>query len=628
MDPHLLQTVLVYLIAAVVSVPIAKRFGLGSVLGYLIAGVVVGPYVLGLVGDQKDVMHVAEFGVVILLFLIGLEVRPQLLWSMRTVIFGVGAAQVVGTAALLTGVGMALGLDWRMALAAGLILAMSSTAIVLQMLEEKGLRRTPAGLAGFGVLLFQDLSVIPLLAFLPLLATAQAAGGEAHAVAGGLLASQPLWVQIAGGAAAIAAVVVGGQYLTRPVFRYIAKAELREIFTVFALLIVVGVAVLMQAVGLSPALGAFLAGVVLAESEFRRELEADIEPFRGILLGLFFLTVGAGLSLPLVAARPLELFGLVLGLMTIKALVVFAIGLAAKTPWREAGTAGVALSQGGEFAFVLLTLALTNGVLPSELVSLLTAAVALSMAATPLVFAAWQRLSRPPATARAEPDNEPFEHEAPDAIVAGFGRFGQIVSRVLTTNGFTTSTLEASIEQIELLRKFGRRVYYGDATRLDLLRQAGADKAKLLVVAIDDREKASELVEAAREAFPNLRILARAFDRRHAYELLEKGADVIERETFEGGLAMAGEALKLLGWRAYRAERATRLFRRHDERLLQQLAPLWRDEEKLTVAARESNPRMEDLLREDLRRLSPDGDDGWDTASLYAEARASKDAAE
>lgn len=631
MDAALLQA-FVYLAAAAISVPLAKRLGLGSVLGYLIAGAAIGPYLLGLVGDSKDVLHVAEFGVVILLFLIGLEVRPALLWSLRSVIFGVGALQLTLTGLVLGAAATAFGLPWREALAVGLILAMSSTAIVLQLLEEQGLRRGAVGMTSFGVLLFQDLAVIPLLALLPLLSAVgapQAADASAHA-ASAVAGLHPVLQAIAT-LAAVAAVVAGGRYLVRPLFRFIAASRLREVFTAAALLIVIGVALLMQLVGLSPALGAFLAGVVLAESEFRRELESDIEPFRGLLLGLFFISVGAGLNFGLVLQRPLELLGLVVGLMALKGLVLFGVGRLFKAPWQDAGTAGVALSQGGEFVFVLLTYAVGAAILPADTAALLTAVVALSMAATPLALAVWLRLIRPPVRDREEPENE-FEDKDPDAVVAGSGRFGQIVVRVLTANGFATSVLESSIEQIELLRRFDRRVYYGDAGRLDLLRAAGAEKAKIFVCAIDDKDRAIEIVETVREAFPHLVVLARAFDRRHAYELLGKGAHVIERETFEGGLAMAGEALRALGWRAYRAERAARLFRRHDERLFYELQPMWGDEERYRVATRESSPRMEDLLRADLNRLSPEAPDGgWETGSLYDELRdgdAKKTAAE
>lgn len=607
MDDLLTQAV-VYLAAAAISAPLAKRLGLGAVLGYLIAGLVIGPYALHLVGETEQVAHVAEFGVVMLLFLIGLELKPALLWSLRTAIFGVGAGQMIGTTAVLTAAGLAFGLDWRAALATGLILSMSSTAIVLQMLEEQGLRRGRAGRSAFGVLLFQDLAVIPLLAFLPLLAmqagpaVSEAAG---HAAAVGPLDGQPAWLRGLATVAAVLIVVIAGRYLTRPAFRFIARLQLRETFTASALLLVVGVAALMQSVGLSPALGAFLAGVVLAESEFRRELETDIEPFRGLLLALFFITVGAGLNVPLVLDQPLLLGGIVIGLMVAKAVIMTLAARAFGESWRDAGTAGTALSQGGEFAFVLLTFAVSSHVLEPGLAAVITAAVALSMAATPPVFALWRRLSRERVEIPEEPENE-FDEDEPPVLIAGFGRFGQIVGRVLNANGFPTSVLESSVEQIGLLRRFGRRVYYGDALRLDLLRAAGAEKARVLVVAIDNPEKAAELVEMAREEFPHLTVLARAFDRRHAYELLDKGAMVVERETFEGGLALAAETLRALGWRAYRAERAARLFRLHDERLFHKLRPLWGDQEKFTVASRESAPQMDDLLRADVSRLGDD----------------------
>ncbi len=611
MSGGLLLQAFVYLAAAVIAVPVAKRLGLGSVLGYLIAGVLIGPSVLRLVGGGDDVLHVAEFGVVMLLFIIGLEVRPALLWSLRHTIFGLGLAQMAGSAVLIGGIALAVGLPLTQAVAVGLILAMSSTAIALQILDEKGLRRGAVGMTAFGVLLFQDLSVIPILAVLPLLAGAAAAEG------GGLLAGQPGWLHAIAVVAAVGAVIAGGRYLIRPVFRWIALAKLREVFTAFALLLVVGVALGMQAVGLSPALGAFVAGVVLADSEFRRELETDIEPFRGLLLGLFFISVGAGLDLPLVIAQPVTLAAVVLGLMALKTAVMFAAGRIGRLSWRDAGSTGVILSQGGEFAFVLLAAAVASATLPAALASLLTAAVALSMAATPLLVLAWERLTRTAPRPFKAPEDNAFDVAEPPVILAGSGRFGQIVARVLNTQRIPVAVLDSSIEQIELLRRFDRRVYYGDAGRLDLLRAAGAESARLLVVAIDDPEKAREIVEAAKEAFPHLRILARAFDRRHAYDLLNAGADVVERETFEGGLAMAHETLKALGWRAWRAERATRLFRRHDERQFQALRPLWGDEERFTVAARESSPRMEELLRSDLDRMTQtDGsEDGWTAAA-------------
>ncbi|MDR6624750.1 monovalent cation:proton antiporter-2 (CPA2) family protein [Caulobacter segnis] len=624
MENFLTQT-LVYLGASVVSVPIAKRLGLGSVLGYLIAGVVIGPYALSLVGAQADVMKFAEFGVVILLFLIGLEVRPSMLWDMRKAIFGFGGTQVVCTSLAIAGASMVLGLPWQTALAVGMVLAMSSTAIVLQTLDEKGLRQGPVGRAAFGILLLQDLAVIPMFALLPLLATvAPQTHGDAGGHGASLIAHLPAWAQGLSVFAAVAAVVGGGRYLVRPVFRFIAKARLREIFTASALLIVVAVASLMQIVGLSPALGAFLAGVVLAESEFRRELETDIEPFRGLLLGLFFITVGAGVDLPLVARQPLLLSGLVLGLMALKFLVMYGLAMMFGAPKRGALAVATALAQGGEFAFVLLSFTVGAGVISAPLAALLTAAVAVSMALTPVAMILYERVAAlmDAAIPDVVPDTGDFDEGEPDIIIAGFGRFGQITGRLLSSNGFKSTVLDSDIQQIELLRRFGRRVHYGDATRLDLLRQAGADRARMLIVALDDREKTVELVETARKAFPNLIILARAWDRRHAYDLLANGADAVERETFESALALGATALQKLGFRAHRAHRAAAFFRRHDRRVFEELRPMWGQEEAYILASRDAAQTMDRLLNADLHRMRP-GDAGgaWDTASLDEELR-------
>jgi glutathione-regulated potassium-efflux system ancillary protein KefC/glutathione-regulated potassium-efflux system protein KefB len=616
----LLLEALVYLAAGVISVPVAKRLGLGSVLGYLLAGVVVGPYVLNLAGAPGEVQRFAEFGVVILLFLIGLEVRPALLWRMRTAIFGLGAAQMLGAAALLGVAAEALGLDWRTALAAGLILAMSSTAIVLQSLDEKGLRQGAVGEAAFGVLLFQDLSVIPLFALLPLLGRGGAPPADDH----NLLAGLPAWTHALAVMVAVTVVIVGGRYLTRPAFRFIAAARLREIFTASALLLVVGVAAMMEAVGLSPALGAFLAGVVLAESEFRRELETDIEPFRGLLLGLFFITVGAGLDLNLVAAKPWLVIGLVAGLMALKTLAMYGAARLFRTPTRAAATVGVALAQGGEFAFVLLGFAVGARVLPTELSHLFAAVIAVSMAATPLLLAGLDRLVLSRERPRDEPERLPFDERDPDVIVAGFGRFGQIAARLLIANDFKVVTLESSIEQIELLRRFGWLVHYGDASRLDLLRSAGADKARLLLVAIDDRDKAVELVEAAHEAFPNLPILARAYDRRHAYELLRRGATAVERETFESALNFGRRALAKLGVPERRALKSAILFRDHDQELFERLAPLAGEEERYILATRDSRETMERLLRAEIQQLAEEDADGEAAAAARRAVEADK----
>lgn len=602
----LLIQALVYLAAGVVSVPIAKRLGLGSVLGYLVAGALIGPFALSLVGQQADVMKFAEFGVVILLFLIGLEVRPALLWSLRGSIFGLGGAQVGATAAAVWGASLLLGLDWRSALAVGFVMAMSSTAIVLQTLEEKGLRNGPIGQAAFGVLLLQDLAVIPLFALLPLLSPrgvmAPADG------AGSLLSHQPALIQAAAGLAAVAVVVGGGRYLIRPAFRFIAAARLREIFTASALLLVIAVAVLMELVGLSPALGAFLAGVVLAESEFRRELETDIEPFRGLLLGLFFITVGASLDFRIVASEPLRLAGAVIGVMALKGVVMFLLARLDRLDRRDSAAVAVSLSQVGEFAFVLIGLIAGDKIIRPGPAAFLTAVVALSMALTPLAFLAYERVNalieaRREKTAK-KPDTGPFDEGQPDVIIAGFGRFGQVAGRLLTANKFKTVVLDASIEHIELLRRFGRRVHYGDATRLDLLRQAGAEHARILLVAIDDVDATAKLVEEAKAAFPNLKIIARAWDRRHAYDLLRNGADEVERETFEGALMMGKKTLMALGFRTERATRAANLFRAHDLKVFNKLAPVAGEEERFVLAARDAQNTMDRLLAADMQSLA------------------------
>lgn len=631
MDTHsLLFQALVYLAAAVIAAPLAKLSKLGSVLGYLIAGAAIGPFALNLVGDVADVSRFAEFGVVILLFLIGLEVRPALLWSMRGTIFGLGGAQVAATALVLAGAAILLGLPWQTAIAAGLVLAMSSTAIVLQTLDEKGLRQGPVGRAAFGVLLLQDLSVIPLFALLPLLATQAptvVAGEGAHG--GSLISDFPAWAKTLAVLAAVALVIGTGRYLTRPVFRYIAAARLREIFTASALLLVVGVAVLMQMVGLSPALGAFLAGVVLAESEFRRELETDIEPFRGLLLGLFFITVGAGVNFSLIMAKPALLAAVVAGLVALKFLVMFALAKAFRAKTSTAAAVATALAQGGEFAFVLLNFTVGAGVIGTDLADLLTAAVVVSMALTPLTMILYERVAHllDQQVPKAPVEDPVFEGGPPQVIVAGYGRFGQIVARLLTLNGHSAVVLDADIEQIDLVRRFGRPVHYGDATRLDLLRTAGAETAKMLIIALDDREKTVELAEKARQAFPNLTIIARAWDRRHAYDLLANGADEVERETFEGALAMGRKALVGLGFRRHRAHRAADLFRRHDLRMFKALAPAYSETENYILASRDATRTMERLLTEDLARMRPGGED-WDEDLDEAERRAREQAGE
>src|SRR3954468_2526702 len=456
MDGGFLAQAFVYLAAAVLAVPIAKRLGLGSVLGYLLAGVAIGPFGLHLAGDAEAAMHFAEFGVVMMLFLVGLELQPARLWAMRGPVLGAGGLQVGLTAAAVAAIGIAFGFDWRMALAAGLILAMSSTAIALQILAERGLLKTGGGETSFAVLLFQDVAVIPILTVLPLLALAPAAGHGDAAHGASLMATLPPWAQALAVLGAVAAVVLGGRLLTRPVFRLIAETRLREIFTASALLLVIGIALLMQAVGLSPALGAFLAGVVLADSEFRHELEGDIEPFKGLLLGLFFLSVGAGIDFAQVAGAPLTVAGLVLLLVAVKAAVLVGLGLAARRPRPEILLTAMVLSQGGEFCFVLLAFSVQNGVLPQAEAGLLVSVVALSMPITPLLMMAYGRLADRLATTDLPPEPDAIGAQG-SVVIAGFGRFGQIVGRLLLAHGHAVTVLDHDMETIEQLRRYGFR---------------------------------------------------------------------------------------------------------------------------------------------------------------------------
>jgi len=609
----------VFLAAAVVSVLIANRIGLGSVLGYLVAGALIGPFGLGFVGDPQSVMHAAEFGVVIMLFLIGLELEPALLWRMRTAILGLGGSQVAVTGLSLAGVGLLVGLDWRVAVAAGFILSLSSTAIVMQSLREKGLGATDFGRATFSVLLFQDIAVIPMLALFPLLA--MSAGTDAHA---GPLAGLPAWAETLVVIAAVGAVVLGGRVLMRPLFHLIARLRLNEIFTACALALVVGVALLMKSVGLSPALGAFVAGVVLADSEYRHELQSDIEPFRALLLGLFFISVGAGIDFPLIAARPLLILALVASLVALKGAALYGLARAFRRPRPDALMIALALAQGGEFAFVLFAFAQTEGVVPPSVADPLIAAVALSMALTPLLFMLGERAASAlsDSVTRDAPVHLPLAG-TPHAIIAGFGRFGQIVHRVLVANGYSTSILEHSADQVETVRGFGTKANYGDASRVDLLRAAGAEDAQLLVVAVDNQDKALEIAEATRKHFPHLKILARAFDRGHFYELMKRNVDAIERETFEGALRLGTAALRTLGWRGHQAERAAGLFRRHDERNLRAMFEHWGGDSDSAAYRSAVNARrslVEEMLARDIathQLAAPD--EAWDTRSLDEE---------
>jgi monovalent cation:proton antiporter-2 (CPA2) family protein len=598
-----------YLGAAVVSVPVAERLGLGSVLGYLVAGVVVGPSVLGLVSGGPDVRHVAEFGVVMMLFLIGLELQPAKLWQMRAAVFGLGAAQLGLTAALVAVAALLMGAAPPVAIAAGLVLAMSSTAIVLQALTEKGLMRSSAGEASFAILLFQDLAVVPVLAVLPLLA-GTSAPADGH---GGGLDALPNWAAALVVVAAVAGIVLAGRLVMRPLFLFLAKTRMREIFTATALLMVAGTAVLMQTVGLSPALGAFLAGVVLADSEFRHEIESDIEPFKGLLLGLFFISVGAGLPLDLVARAPLVLAGLVAGTVALKAAVVYAVVRAAKLTRPDALIAGIALSQIGEFAFVLIGFAAQTGLFRPEPAALMTAAVALTMLTTPLLFMLVARFGPDGDDAGGPERQADAIAERNRVIIAGFGRVGQVVARLLVARGIRVTVLEHDPEQLEALRRFGFKVYFGDARRHDLLASAGAGEARLLVVATDDRDGTEEIVAMAKRNFPHLKLVARAFDRPHAYDLERAGADLVIRETFAAAVDMGAGALRLLGVPAFEAERTGRIFRRHDQESFEALRAL-RDADigSYGLAFRERREMLKSVLARDFQTVHAVDDLGWD----------------
>ena len=612
----LLFQAFIYLLAAVATVPIAKQFGLGSVLGYLLAGVIIGPHLLGLVGQGSGgVMHVAEFGVVMMLFLVGLEVRPDLLWRLRGPIVGTGGAQVVLTTLVVAALASVVGIRIEQGLTIGMIFSASSTAIALQTLNEKGLMSSKGGQTSFSVLLFQDIAVIPILAIMPFLAMSNGAvmASSGHGT------EVPHWQRALLMLGIMLAIVVGGRFLIRPVFRYLAGIRLHEIFTVAALLLVVGTALAMEKVGLSPALGTFLAGVVLAESEYRHELESDIEPFKGLLLGLFFISVGASIDLPLIKSQPLLILGLVLGLLVVKFILLLVIGKFSKLEKSQNFTFSFALAQGGEFAFVLISFAAQSNALDQKIGNLLVATVALSMVAAPFLFTINERLVQPRFSSRLK-EREPDEiDEHNPVILAGFGRFGHIVGRVLHLQGMKSTVLDLDADQVELVRKLGVKVFYGDASRLELLRAAGAEKAKLIIIAIDDEEKGVLIVETVRKHFPNLKILARASGRDHAYRLIGLGVEHIFRETLGSSLDLSVAALRLLGFRAYEAQRAARSFRYYDEQTVKELAQYTEDKSQLIAIAKERIRTLDDLfLAERLRGRH--SDTGWDPPTPEAAA--------
>lgn len=623
MDGFLFQA-FIYLCAAVIAVPIAKRLGLGSVLGYLIAGIVIGP-LTGLVGSNAEAMqelqNFAEFGVVMMLFLVGLELEPHMLWEMRNRLLGLGGLQVSITTALITGAALLLGLYWSVALAIGLILSLSSTAIVLQTLNEKGLTKTDGGRASFSILLFQDMAVIPILALIPLLALPELTNeAAAHTQTQGehlsLVTGLPGWAHALVVINAVAAILLCGHFLARPLFRFIATTRLPEIFTASALLLVIGIALLMTLVGLSPALGTFLAGVVLADSEFRHELESNIEPFKGLLLGLFFITVGAGIDFKILFGDFTTILGLTLGVMLLKGAVLFGLARLFSLKLGDKWLFTLGLSQIGEFGFVLLNFSLGQYVLPPELAQTLSLVVALSMLLTPILFIFYDKFI-PTRLQRQNNAEADAIDEQGSVIIAGSGRFGQIVNRLLISSGISTVVLDHEASTIDMLRQFGIKSHYGDASRPDLLHAAGIEQARALVIAIDDQKRTVEIVEYVKRRYPHIKIFARAFDIKHDYTLKKKGADVAVREVFSGSLQMGAEVLKALGMHPFDVEKMSHAFRRHDQAATEQLYGIWDQDPDIIsnqlfiTRAQEHSETLREILEVDLLQLHDCTERGW-----------------
>lgn len=615
-DSFLTQAI-VYLAAAVLCVPVAKRLGLSSVLGYLIAGILIGPFVLGLIGQRgEDVMHFAEFGVVMMLFLIGLELEPAQFWGMRKAIAGLGSLQMGLTAAALIVLFLLIGWQWQVALVVALSFAMSSTAIVLQTLKERGNAKSAMGQSSFSVLLFQDIAIIPILALLPLLATPGAATGDAvhHSLVGHL----PAWLQTLVVFGAVGAVYFSGKYLVVPLLRAVAKTRLHEIFTASALLLVMGVAFLMQSVGLSPALGAFLAGVVLANSEFRHELESDIAPFKGLLLGLFFIGVGASINFSLIAESPWLIMAMGAVVTAIKFGVLFGIGRIYKLGTDQNLLFAFGLSQVGEFAFVLLSFAQQISLISDKLSNQMMAITAISMFATPFLLLFNERFIDPYFGVKVDPvfqESDVVDEHNP-VIVAGFGHFGSTIGRLLKANGIMATILDHDSDRVNLLRKMGFKVYYGDATRLEVLQAAGIEQAKLFIAAIDSPETNARMIETLRKYHPNLKILARARNRMDAYELIEQGVEHIYRETLYTAVHLGVDALVQLGHRRYSATRQGQKFIHYDERALKKLAATRHDRREYVLSVKEEIELQEQLLQNDLLANLTTDDHAWDSELL------------
>jgi monovalent cation:proton antiporter-2 (CPA2) family protein len=586
MSMSLAQEAVVFLAAAVIAVPLFKKLGMGAVLGYLFAGVLIGPWLLGFISDVDAILHFAELGVVMLLFVIGLELRPSRLWELRRPIFGLGGAQFIVTGVVLGAAGMALGLPGTTAFVVGLVLSLSSTAFALQILAERKKLTTQYGRASFTILLLQDLAAIPLLALIPLL------GGSQLDQGWDLLSALKA-------VAIVVAVIAGGRWLLRPFLRLAASATIHEVFIAAALLVVMGTALLVQWAGLSMALGAFLAGVLLADSEYRHELEADIEPFKGLLLGLFFIAVGMSMNLGLVVGRPLAVLGLVVGLVTVKALLLYGLGRLTKLGHGAAFNLALYISQGGEFAFVLFGAAVGAQVLDKNLADLLIVVVSVSMMVTPLLVTLNEKFFKIGCTPEKAREFDKIEVREHRVIIAGFGRFGQMIARTLRMKKIPFTVLEASFEQVDFVRKFGTKVYFGDASRLDLLRAARAESADVFVLAIDDIEASIKTALMVKKHYPHLKIYARARNRIHAYRLMDIGVDKQIRETLLSSIELARDVLMALGHSEAEANEAVHRFRQHDEALLERQHKIYHDEAQLIAAARQGAEELERLFEED-----------------------------
>jgi monovalent cation:proton antiporter-2 (CPA2) family protein len=601
MDQHqfLIQAI-IFLTVAVIFVPVAKKLGLGSVLGYLLAGVVIGPFILGFVGNEgENILHFAEFGVVLMLFLIGLELEPELLWKLRKSILGLGVMQLILTTTCIAALAMAFGFGWQHALILGMILSMSSTAIVLQILTEKGLMKTTAGQSAFSVLLFQDVAVIPILAVLPLFG--KITSGNAAAITHNVtwVDGKPGWLQGLIVFGSIAAIIIVGRILIRPLLRIVAKTEMREIFTALALLIVIAIAELMTQIGLSPALGAFLAGVVLANSEYRHELESDIEPFKGLLLGIFFMAVGASINFHLVADQKWSIISWVLLLIVIKSAVLLLLGKILKIGAKQNFIFSFSLSQVGEFAFVLLSFSMQQGILPPDTVNLMIAVVAISMGLTPIVMLLNEKLILPRLGTEVKPGREPdVIDERNKVIIAGFGHFGSTVGRFLKSNKIEATYLDMDSDRVDVLRKMGFKVFYGDASRSELLDFAGAKDASIIIIAIGSQEKRLEVVETVKKHYPHLHMLVRATNRYDAYEQMNAGLLHIYRETLDTSLRVGVDAMSLLGYRKYTARHLANTFFKYDEQALKKLSAI-RDQEVYINEIRKSTEELELLMQSD-----------------------------